>query len=219
FFNGARAQIFLSNKLKIEPWFINGWQSYAKYNSHPGVGGQVLWMPKEWFKAVFNSYALGEDNVGLPNTQRIHEDDSIEVRYVNNPNSLGLSKAAFSLTADAGCQYGGGISCIGAPSQNKSSFVGWMIYDRYWFHKDLFAVTLGGGDMSNFGRYLTLLPPIDGATAQSGTPYFTENPGQRAHMWDSTINIQYMPKEYFTWWLEVGYRHSDIPYFAGREGV
>jgi uncharacterized small protein (DUF1192 family) len=215
FFNGARAQIFLSNKLKIEPWFINGWQSYAKYNSHPGVGGQVLWMPKEWFKAVFNSYALGEDNVGLPNTQRIHEDDSIEVRYVNNPNSLGLSKAAFSLTADAGCQYGGGISCIGAPSQNKSSFVGWMIYDRYWFHKDLFAVTLGGGDMSNFGRYLTLLPPIDGATAQSGTPYFTENPGQRAHMWDSTINIQYMPKEYFTWWLEVGYRHSDIPYFAG----
>ncbi|MGD0616808.1 MAG: TonB-dependent receptor [Bryobacteraceae bacterium] len=219
FFNGARAQIFVSNKLKIEPWFINGWQSYAKYNSHPGVGGQVLWMPKEWFKAVFNSYALGEDNVGLPNTQRIHEDDSIEVRYVNNPNSMGLSKAAFSLTADAGCQYGGGISCTGAPSQNKSSFVGWMIYDRYWFHKDLFAVTLGGGDMSNFGRYLTLLPPIDGATAQSGTPYFTENPGQKAHMWDSTINIQYMPKEYFTWWLEVGYRHSDIPYFAGREGV
>jgi hypothetical protein len=63
------------------------------------------------------------------------------------------------------------------------------------------------------------LPPIDGATAQSGTPYFTENPGQRAHMWDSTINIPYMPKEHFTWWLEVGYRHSDIPYFAGREGV
>jgi hypothetical protein len=219
FFNGARAQIYVTNKLKIEPWFINGWQSYAKYNSHPGLGGQVLWLPREWFKGVFNSYAFGQDNVGLPNTQRIHEDDSIEARLYNKPDSMGLSKIAFSLTADAGCQYGGGISCTGAPSQNKSSFVGWMAYNRFWFHKDLWAITLGGGEMSNWGRYLTLLPPIDGATAQSGTPYFTENPGQRAHMWDSTINLQYMPKEYFTWWLEAGYRHSDIPYFAGREGV
>jgi hypothetical protein len=70
--------------------------------------------------------------------------------------------------------------------------------------------------MTNPGRYLTLLPPIDGAWAASGTPYFTENPGQRAHMWDSTITLQYMPKQYITWWTEVGYRHSDIPYFAGR---
>ena len=29
FFNGVRIQIFLSDKLKIEPWFINGWQSYG----------------------------------------------------------------------------------------------------------------------------------------------------------------------------------------------
>jgi hypothetical protein len=38
-------------------------------------------------------------------------------------------------------------------------------------------------------------------------------------MWDSTITLHYMPKEYLTWWLEAGYRHSDIPYFAGRGGV
>jgi hypothetical protein len=38
-------------------------------------------------------------------------------------------------------------------------------------------------------------------------------------MWDSTVTYQYMPKEYLTWWAEAGYRHSDIPYFAGRGGV
>ena len=80
---------------------------------------------------------------------------------------------AFSLTADAGCQYGGGIQCTGAPSKNKDSFVGWMLYDRMWFHKDLWAITLGGGEMSNWGRYLTLLPPINGADAVTGSPYFT----------------------------------------------
>jgi hypothetical protein len=63
------------------------------------------------------------------------------------------------------------------------------------------------------------LPPINGATAATGTPYFTENPGQHAYMWDSTLNLQYMPKQWITWWGEVGFRHSDIPYFAGEGGV
>lgn len=219
FFNGVRVQWFPTNKLKIEPWFINGWQSYAKYNGHPGLGGQLLWEPKEWFKLVANQYGYGQDNLGLPKTERIHTDDSIEVRYFNKPESLGLSKMAFSLTGDAGCQYGGGLQCTGAPSKGKSTFIGWMLYDRMWFHKDLWGLTLGGGEMSNWGRYLTLLPPIDGADAVSGTPYFTENPGQRAHMWDSTITLQYMPRQYITWWAEFGYRHSDVPYFAGRGGV
>jgi hypothetical protein len=220
FFNGVRVQWFPTNKLKIEPWFINGWQSYAKYNGHPGLGGQLLWMPKEWFKLVANQYGYGEDNLGLPKTQRIHTDDSIEVRYYNKPESLNLSKMAFSLTGDAGCQYGGGLSCTGGRnSSEKSSFVGWMLYDRMWFHKDLFGLTLGGGEMSNWGRYLTLLPPIDGADAVTGTPYFPEAPGLRAHMWDSTVTFHYMPKQYITWWAEAGYRHSDVPYFAGRGGV
>jgi hypothetical protein len=219
FFNGVRVQWFPTAKLKIEPWFINGWQSYAKYNGHPGLGGQLLWMPKEWFKLVANQYGYGQDNLGLPHTERIHTDDSIEVRYYNNPTGTGLSKMAFSLTGDAGAQYGGGLCGTCAPSKGKSSFVGWMLYNRTWFHKDLFAVTLGGGEMSNWGRYLTLLPPINGADAVTGSPYFTANPGQRAHMWDSTITLQYMPRQYITWWAEVGYRHSDVPYFAGRGGV
>jgi hypothetical protein len=219
FFNGVRVQWFPTNKLKIEPWFINGWQSYAKYNGHPGLGGQLLWLPKEWFKLVANQYGYGQDNLGLPHTERIHTDDSIEMRYYNKPENMGLSKMAFSLTADAGAQYGGGLCGTCGPSKGKSSFVGWMLYDRLWFHKDLFALTLGGGEMSNWGRYLTLLPPINGADAVTGSPYFTALPGQRAHMWDSTVTLQYMPRQYITWWAEVGYRHSDVPYFAGRGGV
>jgi hypothetical protein len=218
FFNGLRIQWFPTNHLKFEPWIINGWQSYAKYNGHLGLGGQLLWEPKEWFKLVANQYGFGQDNLGLPHTERLHTDDSIEVRYYSNPEGA-ISKAAFSLTGDAGSQYGGGLCGTCAPSQGKESFVGWMLYDRIWFHKDLIGLTLGGGEMSNWGRYLTLLPPIDGAYAATGSPYFTELPGQRAHMWDSTVTLQYMPKQYITWWAEVGYRHSDIPYFAGRGGV
>lgn len=124
---------------------------------------------------------------------------------------------AVSITADAGCEYGGGVTCTGG--SNKVAFLGWMAYNRIWFRKDLLALTLGGGAMNNPGRYLTLLPPINGADAISGSPYFTQNPGQKAHMWDATVNLQYMPKQYITWWLEADYRHADVPYFSGRGGI
>jgi hypothetical protein len=218
FFNGMRIQWFPTNKLKIEPWIINGWQSYARFNGHPGFGGQIEYRPTESLKLVFNNYGMGEDNLGLPNTSRIHTDDSIEVEYYDNPeNGAGISKMAFSFTGDAGCQYGGGIHCTHGP--NKSAFVGWMAYNRIWFDHNRLAVTVGGGAMNNPGRYLTLLPPINGADAISGSPYFTENPGQKIFQWDSTLNLQYMPREWLTWWTELGYRHSSAPYFAGSGGV
>ena len=37
FFNGLRVQWFPTQNLKIEPWLINGWQSYAKYNQTSGI--------------------------------------------------------------------------------------------------------------------------------------------------------------------------------------
>jgi hypothetical protein len=218
FFNGVRIQWFPTNKLKIEPWIINGWQSYARFNGHMGFGGQILYQPNESLKLVFNNYGIGEDNLGLPHTERIHTDDSIEFKYYDNKdNGKGPSKMAFSYTVDWGCQYGGGINCTGGP--NRSEFFGMMLYNRVWFDHDRYALTLGGGFMSNPGRYLTLLPPINGADAVSGSPYFTENPGQTANMWDTTLNLQYMPKEWITFWTEFGYRHSNVPYFSGPGGV
>ena len=104
-------------------------------------------------------------------------------------------------------------------SQNgkpKQAFIGWMAYLRFWFDKDHYAVTLGGGQMNNPGRYLTLLPPINGANAISGTPYFTENAGDRAQMHDGTITFDYMPSQFITFRLESGYRYSDTPYWTGR---
>jgi hypothetical protein len=219
FFNGLRIQWFPTNKLKIEPWIINGWQSYAKYNGHRGLGGQILYRPHEWLSMVFNNYGNGTDDLGIPGRSRIHTDDSVEVRYYSKPESTGVSKMAFSFTGDAGCEYGAGVTCHGGRGGPKQAFLGWMLYNRIWWGQDKYAITVGGGQMNNPGRYLTLLPPINGADAVSGSPYFTENPGDKAHMWDGTVTFQWMPKQYITWWMEAGYRHSDVPYWTGREGI
>jgi hypothetical protein len=221
FFNGLRIQWFPTNKLKIEPWIINGWQSYAKYNGHKGLGGQILYRPYEWLSFVFNNYGNGTDDLGIPGRSRIHTDNSVEVRYFNKPdNGKGVSKMAFSFTGDLGCEYGAGVNCRHGNANGPAQyFAGWMLYNRIWWNKDQYAITLGGGQMHNPGRYLTLLPPINGADAVSGTPYFTENPGDKANMWDSTVTFHWMPKQYVTWWAEAGYRRSDVPYWSGRGGI
>jgi outer membrane murein-binding lipoprotein Lpp len=227
FFNGVRVQIFPSEKLKIEPWFVNGWQSYGRFNNRPGIGGQILWRPTPWLSILGNQYALGADAPNTPGRIRYHTDDSIQIKYYDNPERF-ISKAAFSLTGDLGCEHGGGVSCAGNSVKiidgqrviwPKQSFIGFMLYNRLWFAKDRYGLTLGGGKINNPGRYLVLLPPINGATATSGTPYFTENPGDPYKAWDASATFDYMPSQYITFRWEYNHRAANVPYFSGPGGV
>jgi hypothetical protein len=219
FFNGVRVQIFPTEHLKIEPWFTNGWQSYGRFNGRPGWGVQILWRPTGWLSVLGNQYALGEEALGVPGRIRYHSDDSIEIKYLDNPENF-LSKAAFSLTGDIGCEHGGGVSCYGGSAKGpKQSFLGFMFYNRFWFNHDHYGLTLGGGKINNPGRYLVLLPPINGATAASGTPYFTENPGDQFKAWDASGTFDYMPSQYITFRGEFDHRAANVPYFSGPGGV
>ncbi len=125
-----------------------------------------------------------------------------------------------TFTFDAGCEFGGGVSCGGGTAATPSqTFVGFMAYQRVWFDKDRFAVTGGGGAITNPGRYLVLLPPVNGATAASGTPYFTANPGDPYKAWDTQATFDFMPNQFVTFRSEYTYRHANVPYFAGEGGV
>jgi Putative beta-barrel porin-2, OmpL-like. bbp2 len=219
FFNGVRVQIFPTEHLKIEPWFVNGWQSYGRFNGRPGFGMQILWRPNGWLSVLGNQYALGEEALGVPGRIRYHSDDSIEIKYLDHHENF-LSKAAFSLTGDIGCEHGGGVSCHGNSAKGpKQSFLGFMFYNRFWFNHDHYGLTLGGGKINNPGRYLVLLPPINGATAASGTTYFTENPGDQFKAWDASGTFDYMPSQYITFRWEFDHRAANVPYFSGPGGV
>ncbi len=219
FFNGVRVQIFPTDKLKIEPWVTNGWQSYGKFNKRFGYGGQVLWRPRPWLSILGNQYALGTDTLGNTSRSRYHTDDSVQIKYYENPENF-INRGAFSVTVDAGCESGGGVSCFGNTAAGpKQSFLGFMVYNRLWMHKDRYGITVGGGAINNPGRYLVLLPPINGATAASGTPYFTANPGDPYKAWDASATFDYMPSQYITFRWEYNHRAANVPYFSGSGGV
>lgn len=218
FFNGARLQIFPTENLKIEPWLINGWQSYGMFNETPGLGVQILYRRNGWLELLSNDY-WGHDTLGDPARMRIHTDNSVEVKYYDRPKAE-VSRMAFSVTVDAGCEDGGGVNCTGNGKLTpKQSFLGFMVYDRTWFHQNMFGLTVGGGAINNPGRYLVLLPPINGATASTGSPYFTQNPGDKFKAWDVSVTADYMPSQYITWRAEYNHRQADQPYFAGSGGI
>lgn len=227
FFNGIRVQMFPTSKLKIEAWLVNGWQSYGSFNSMPGFGGNITYCPNENIKMLSNDY-YGADAAGLPGRHRFHSDNSLLVRYYNRPNSKGISKMAFSLTGDLGFESGAGVVAFGGdantPAQN---FVSGMFYNRIWFNKNKFAWTIGGGVMTNPGRYLVLAPTGDASpfpdpnnpTQTAGTHPFSENPGDKFTGWDCSTNFDWMPNQSITFRVELVHRQSNVPYFAGPGGV
>jgi hypothetical protein len=229
FFNGVRVQIHPSKHLKIEPWLINGWQSYGRFNKMPGFGGNITWMPNSNIKMLTNNY-YGTDAGGLPGRKRFHSDNSVLIRYFNKPESKGISRMAFSLTGDIGSEKGGGVNGFknGDSTQGPAQcFMSVMLYHRIWFAKNKFAWTIGGGMMSNPGRYLVLYPtgqasplpdPLNPTKTEGAFP-FSVNPGDLFKGWDASTNIDFMPNQSITFRLEYVHRQSSVPYFAGRGGV
>lgn len=229
FFNGVRIQLFPNNNLKIEGWIINGWQSYGSFNTMPGVGFNITWMPNSNLKLLTNDY-YGTDAGGLPGRKRFHSDNSLLVRYLHRPESKGVSMMAFSLTGDIGFEKGDGVNgfkngdSIQGPAQYFASA---MLYHRIWFFKNKFAWTIGGGYMTNPGRYLVLYPtgqasplpnPNDPTKTEGAFP-FSANPGDQFNGWDCSTNLDFMPYQIITFRIEFVHRESSVPYFAGAGGV
>ena len=112
-FNGVRIQIFPSDRLKIEPWSINGWQTYGVFNEMPGFGDQILWRPNEWVSVLANQY-VGWDTQDNPGQLRFHSDNSATIpELYDNPSGGFITKMAESWTFDIGGQQGDGVTAFG----------------------------------------------------------------------------------------------------------
>ena len=159
--------MFTSDKLKIEPWLINGWQSYGKFNEMPGFGAQILYRPTENISVLSNDY-VGWDTQDHPGRFRFHTDNSFQYREYENKSNPLFNRAAFSITADLGGESGDGVTPFGGSGTEGNcsaarpctqNFLSAMAYHRLWFLKGKLAWTVGGGLMHNPGRYLILAPP------------------------------------------------------------
>ena len=233
FFNGLRLQMFPSDKLKVELWLINGWQSYGTFNNSPGTGFSIYYRPKERVDYVFNFY-YGKDDEGAPGRYRIHSDNSYEYRYLNRKHGF-VTKAAFSFTGDFGFEHGDGVTAFGKGSVSKpgylpaQNFISGMLYNRLWFgekQKEKFAWC--------WSLWQYAQPRAVPRVKTHGLCRYLirkqTGPGSTFDAWDYSTSVDYMPSQNLT--LKFEYVHRKVNsidpapgaaalpgYFAGHGGV
>jgi len=206
YFSGARVQIFPTDKIKIEPWFMNGWQTYGKWSKNNSVGLSNYYRPKESLGFVANFY-YGTDTKDDPHRKRFHHDDSILVRYFNRPEAKGVSKMAFTMNNHVGTQWDG----VNPFPGRKNYMLGSSLAHRIWFDKDRLAWSFRAEAVTNPGRYLALSPTADG---------FPPGPDNYSlKLWDLTSTFDILPTDFLAFRFEFISRHSNVPYFAGRGGT
>jgi hypothetical protein len=206
YFSGARIQIFPTDKIKIEPWVMNGYQTYGKWNRNSSVGLSNYWRPRESLGFVANFY-YGTDTKDDPHRKRFHHDDSILFRYFNRPQSAGVSKMALSLNSHYGAQWGG----INPFPGRKSYMLGSSFANRIWFLHDYLAWSFRAEGVTNPGRYLAL-PPLP-------TGYLPGPDQYSLKLWDLTSTFDVLPTDFLAFRFEFISRHSNVGYFAGPLGT
>lgn len=211
YFQGVRVQIFPTDRLKIEPWIMNGWQTYGKWNLAPASGAQVRWSPIEEL-TLFSNFYLGTDTENIDSRVRFHNDHSALVRYFNDPKASFVSKAAVSINNHIGFESGGRDPKTGdaLPGPAHAHMIGSSLAHRIWFYRDHLALTTRGEVFSNPSRYLSQYPP----------PGFETGPGVKAlQIWAVTGTFDVMPTDFLTLRFEGSYHRANVPYYAGAGGT
>jgi hypothetical protein len=132
-------------------------------------------------------------------------------RYYKNNESKGISPAAVSINSHYGFQTGGGIKA------KDNYMMGTSIANRIWFNKNKLALTLRGDILTNPGLYLAFSPsPV---APNDFTDAIAADPKQKLNLQQFTSTFDIMPNDHFTLRFEYGYRHSNVPYFAGKDGT
>ena len=150
FFNGVRLQMFHERQAQDRALahqrlaVVRQVQRDAGLRVRRSCGG-----PTEWFASSSNDY-VGWDTQNNPGRLRFHSDNSVQVRYFNDPNRRSSTRAAFSVTADIGGEHGDGVTPFGGKRHRGTTarprhpcaqqFLSWMAYNRLWFFGDHLAL-------------------------------------------------------------------------------
>jgi hypothetical protein len=220
--------MYPSKTLKTEIWLLNGWQSYNSFSDGPGLGSSTYYRPNENLQLVANFY-LGRDTQN-PDTQgnqsqrlRFHHDNSIVGRYYKNPESKGITQAAFSLNSHYGFQSNNDADDKVKAADNF--MVGTSLANRIWFNNNKMALTVRGDYMTNqsvvngvnVSPYLAFTPAAAGDVPNNYDTAIAN--GEKLKIFQFTTTFDIMPSDYVTFRLEYGYRNSSIPYFTGAGGT
>jgi hypothetical protein len=201
YFFGFRGQLFPSDKLKIELWLVNGWQTFGQW--HEGRAGGYLWnwRPNGWLSVVNSIYA-GQEAQGDPDSLRVYSDNDLQIRYFERKGASFLRSMAISLVGDIGYEHRGN-----APSGP----MGGVTLTHRWDWTERWKSTLRGDFLYDQTQAISPKFPVGAAYPWTGTnPFFAAG---------LTGTLDFWPSPWLVTRLEYSHRIANQPLFSGSGGI
>ncbi len=201
YFFGFRGQVFPTDRLKVELWVVNGWQTFGQW--HEGRAGGYLWnyRPSGWL-SIANSLYAGQEAQSDPASLRVYSDNNVQVRYFHREGAGLLRSMALSLVGDLGYEH---------RSDAPSGPMGGVALSHRWEWTERWKSSLRGDFFYDATQAISPKFPVGAAYPFPGTsPFFGAG---------LTATLDYWPSPWLVTRLEAAHRIANQPLFSGPGGI
>jgi hypothetical protein len=208
YFSGIRNQWYLTQRLKLELWLVNGWQTFGQWNEARAGGYLLNWRPREWLSLTTCGY-FGQDAMGDPDSLRSYFDNYAQVQYHKGSR---IHSAAFAVVLDAGYERRTTPSWFPSGAMAGASFAHRVEWTTKW------ATTIRGDLFYDATQSLIPHLPV-------GSPYLLPTqpqngmPGKPFLGGGVTVTQDFLPSPWLLMRLEYVHREANVPYFSGPGGI
>lgn len=196
---GVRGQLYPSDKVKLEAWLVNGWQTYGQWHEGPGGVYAIEWRPTERIVLHHDGYA-GRDQQSDASAVRLWTNNFAQVQLLKQsgvPRSVALATSI-----DAGYETRAVVTNGLAGGGILAGRVEWTSQWMTTLRADFF-----------YDRTQTF-----NAALPAGSPYTLPDPRPFLGT-GGTATVDFWPSPWTVFRLEYMHRTSSVPYFSGSGGI
>ncbi len=200
YFSGIRAQIYPTQRLKVELWLVNGWQTFGQWHEGRSGGYLLNWRPRQAL-TMSHLFYVGQDVQGDSGGVRYYTDNNLQVQLWRGQNSHQVKSLAISLTADYGFEQRGNAP---SGSMTGAAFSLRAEWTEHW------ATTIRGDIFYDQTRALLIQLPSGAALPPTPTSFLGGG---------VTATMDCFPSPWLLMRFEYMHRETNFPYFSGSAGI
>ncbi len=202
YFSGSRTQLYLTQRLKLELWVVNGWQTFGQWQEGRAGGFLWNWRPSERFSLSSTVYA-GQEAPLDSKASRWYTDNYAQYQYYKSSGSI-IRSGALAVVGDLGYDYRSWPARDGLRTGGSFSH-------RLEFQGNL-AWTLRGDIYYDHSQAVVTAFPI--------SSFFTRPFQDQEFLGGGlTTTFDYWPSPWTLFRLEYVHREASIPFFSGHGGI
>jgi hypothetical protein len=202
YFFGIRGQLYLTQRLKLELWLVNGWQTFGQWHEGRAGGYLINWRPREWVSLTTAAY-FGQDAMTDSGSLRSYFDSYAQLRYYRGRGKRSIRSAAICLVFDGGYERRTNARSGAVIGASLTHRVEWLPQLATTARLDIY-----------YDQTQALIPKLP-----INSPYLLPFPNSEFLGGGFTLTNDYLPSPWLVLRLEYAHRESNLPYFSGPGGI